>query len=150
MQVGNQHLLSCLGDPLRTPGFQQLECEHMDEKRREYFKNYVDQRKRISISLCSSDYQKVEYLAEKMQMKPTSFVGHLVQQKLGKNPVLAPEIHKELREITYLIRNISSNVNQIAHRSNTLKVMVDENALLMELKRLEDVIKGYVAQKADS
>ncbi|WP_164518226.1 plasmid mobilization relaxosome protein MobC [Pseudoalteromonas rubra] len=122
----------------------------MDEKRREYFKNYVDQRKRISISLCSSDYQKVEYLAEKMQMKPTSFVGHLVQQKLGKNPVLAPEIHKELSEVTYLIRNIANNVNQIAHRSNTLRVMVDENALLMELKRLEDVIKGYVAQKVDS
>ncbi|MCG7549035.1 plasmid mobilization relaxosome protein MobC [Pseudoalteromonas sp. Of7M-16] len=122
----------------------------MDQKRREYFKNYVDQRKRISISLCSADFRKVEYLAEKMEMKPTSFVGHLVQQKLGKNPTLAPEIHKELTELTYLIRNIANNVNQIAHRSNTLKVMVDENALLMELKRLEDVIKGYVAQKVDS
>lgn len=121
----------------------------MDEKRREYFKNYVEQRKRISISLSLADYQKIEYLAEKMQMKPTSFVGHVVQQKLGKNPHLSPEIQQELTEVTYLIRNIANNVNQIAHRSNTLKVMVDENALLMELKRLEDTVKNYVSQKVD-
>ncbi|KAF7775076.1 hypothetical protein PCIT_a1175 [Pseudoalteromonas citrea] len=55
----------------------------MDEKRREYFKNYNEQRKRISISLCFADYQKVEYLADKMQLKPTSFVGHLVPKRLG-------------------------------------------------------------------
>lgn len=122
----------------------------MDEKRREYFKNYVEQRKRISISLSLADYQKIEYLAGKMQMKPTSFVGHVVQQKLGKNPHLSPEILKELTEVTYLIRNIANNVNQIAHRSNTLKVMVDENALLMELKRLEDIVKNYVSQKVDT
>lgn len=122
----------------------------MDEKRREYFKNYVEQRKRISISLSLADYQKIEYLAGKMEMKPTSFVGHIVQQKLGKNPHLSPEIQQELTEVTYLIRNIANNVNQIAHRSNTLKVMVDENALLMELKRLEDIVKNYVSQKVDT
>ncbi|MBQ4852768.1 plasmid mobilization relaxosome protein MobC [Pseudoalteromonas sp. MMG012] len=121
----------------------------MDEKRREYFKNYNEQRKRISISLCFADYKKVEYLADKMQLKPTSFVGHLVQQKLGKNPHLSPEIQQELTEVTYLIRTIANNVNQIAHRSNTLKVMVDEHALLMELKHLEDTVKNYVSQKVD-
>lgn len=119
----------------------------MDDKRREYFKNYTEQRKRINISLCFSDYQKIEYLAEKMQLKPTSFVSHIVQEKLEKTPHLSPEIQKELTEVKYLIRNIANNINQIAHRSNTLKVMVEENALLMELKQLEDTVKNYVSQK---
>lgn len=122
----------------------------MDDKRREYFKNYTEQRKRINISLCLSDYQKIEYLAEKSQLKPTSFVSHIVQEKLEKNPHLSPEIQKELTEVKYLIRNIANNINQIAHRSNTLKVMVEENDLLMELKQLEDTVKNYVSQKVDA
>lgn len=122
----------------------------MDDKRREYFKNYTEQRKRINISLCFSDYQKIEYLAEKAQLKPTSFVSYIVQEKLEKNPHLSPEIQKELTEVKYLIRNIANNINQIAHRSNTLKVMVEENALLMELKQLEDTVKNYVSQKVDT
>lgn len=121
----------------------------MDENRREYFKNYKEQRKRINISLCLSDYQKVEFLAEKMKLKPTSFVSSIVQEKLEKSPHLSPEIQKELTDVKYLIRNIANNINQIVHRTNTLKVMVEENALLMELKKLEDTVKAYVSEQVE-
>lgn len=122
----------------------------MDDKRREYLKNYQEQRKRINLSLSLSDYKKVEYLAQKLSLKPTSFVHHIIQEKLGKNPNISPEIQKELREVKYLIRNIANNINQVAHRSNILKAMLDENALLMELKKLEDTIMNYVTTEIKS
>lgn len=122
----------------------------MDANRSEYFKNYKEQRKRINLSVSFSDYQKIEYLAQQMQLKPTSYTYQVLQEKLGKNPNLSPEIEKELKELKLLVRNIANNINQIAHRSNTLKVMVEENALLMELKKLEDSVNEYVTQKAQT
>ena len=95
----------------------------MDYKRKAYWQNYQDQRKRINISLSSADYQKIEYLAGKAALKPTSFVNQIVQEKLNKNPNIPPEIQQELSEVKFLIRNIANNINQVAHRSNTLKVM---------------------------
>jgi len=116
----------------------------MDEKRREYLRKYKCQHKRISLTVSNSDYQKIEYLASKLSLRPTSFVNNVIQEKLGRNPHLPDEIQKELSEVKFLIRNIANNVNQVAHRSNTLKVMIDENGLLMELKKLEDTIMEYV------
>jgi len=121
----------------------------MDPKRREYLDNYQEQRKRINLSLCLADYKKVEYLAQQMSLKPTSFVYEVVQEKLGHNPHLSPNIQKELSEVKYLIRNIANNINQVAHHSNRLKIMVYENDLLMELKKLEETIVTYVHKEAE-
>ena len=49
----------------------------------------------------------------------------------------------------FLLRNVANNINQIAHRSNTLKVMVDERELLMQLKKLEDGIASFIEKEAE-
>ena len=53
------------------------------------------------------------------------------------------KIENELKEFTLLVRSVANNINQIAHHSNTVKHLVDENAFLMEIKRLEDLVKDY-------
>jgi hypothetical protein len=54
-------------------------------------------------------------------------------------------ITDQLREFTLLIRSVANNINQIAHYSNTIRLMTqdNENSLLMELKKLEDLVKKY-------
>jgi len=115
-----------------------------NQKRRQYLDEYVDSRKRINISLSTSDFEKIQYLAELNQTKPTSYISDLVQQQLKKSPFIAKHILDDIKEMKFLLRNIATNINQIAHRSNTLKVLVEERELLLQLKSLEDGITDYI------
>lgn len=55
----------------------------ISEKRKQYLDGYVESRKRINISLTCSDFEKVSYLAEINQTKPTSYIAQLIQQQLS-------------------------------------------------------------------
>ncbi|MFU2511217.1 plasmid mobilization relaxosome protein MobC [Pseudoalteromonas sp. ASV78] len=118
-------------------------------KRKQYLDDYVDQRKRINISLSADEFTKVSYLADLNHTKPTSFIAQLVQHHLNKSPFISSQLQDEIKEMKYLLRNVANNINQIAHRSNTLKVMVDERDLLMELKKLEDGIATFITKEAN-
>jgi len=64
------------------------------------------------------------------------------QQTLTPNAVI-----EELKELKYLIRNIANNVNQMAHYSNTVHALVEENEFLAEIQKLESVVKDYTNNK---
>jgi len=68
---------------------------------------------------------------------------YLYQQQ---NYFVPNELKEKLDALHYLIRNVANNINQITHRSHTLKVMVYENDLLMELKKLEDMVTEFTLQ----
>jgi nucleoside-triphosphatase THEP1 len=121
----------------------------VSEKRKRYLDDYVDQRKRINISLSADEFLKVSHLANLNQTKRTSFITQLVQHHLNKSPFISSQLQDEIKEMKFLIRNVANNINQIAHRSNTLKVMVDERDLLMELKKLEDDIATFIHKEAN-
>lgn len=55
-------------------------------------------------------------------------------------------IQTELAELSLLIRNIANNVNQAAHHSNTVGVLVDEQGLLQHLKQLDESVKEAVGK----
>jgi len=121
----------------------------VSEKRKQYLDDYVDQRKRINISLSANEFSKISYLADLNNTKPTSFITQLVQHHLNKSPFISSQLQGEIKEIKFLLRNVANNINQIAHRSNTLKVMVYERDLLMELKKLEDGIATFIEKEAE-
>lgn len=120
-----------------------------NEKRKRYLDEYIEKRKRINISLSADEFLKVSHLADLNQTKPTSFITQLVQHHLNKSPFISSQLQDEIKEMKFLLRNVANNINQIAHRSNTLKVMVDERDLLMELKKLEDDIAAFIHKEAD-
>lgn len=121
----------------------------VSEKRKRYLDEYIDKRKRINISLSADEYSKISYLADLNNTKPTSFITQLVQHHLNKSPFIATQLQDEIKDMKFLLRNVANNINQIAHRSNTLKVMVDERDLLMELKKLEDGIASFIQKEAE-
>lgn len=121
----------------------------VSEKRKRYLDDYIDKRKRINISLSADEYSKISYLADLNNTKPTSFITQLVQHHLNKSPFISSQLQDEIKEMKFLLRNVANNINQIAHRSNTLKVMVDERDLLMELKKLEDGIASFIQKEAE-
>ena len=121
----------------------------VSEKRKRYLDEYIDKRKRINISLSADEFSKISYLADLSNTKPTSFITQLVQHHLNKSPFISPQLQDEIKEMKFLLRNVANNINQIAHRSNTLKVMVDERDLLMELKKLEEGIATFIEKEAE-
>lgn len=121
----------------------------VSEKRKRYLDDYIDKRKRINISLSADEYSKISYLADLNNSKPTSFITQLVQHHLNKSPFISSQLQDEIKDMKFLLRNVANNINQIAHRSNTLKVMVDERDLLMELKKLEDGIASFIQKEAE-
>lgn len=121
----------------------------VSEKRKRYLDDYVDQRKRINISLSADEFSKISYLADLNNTKPTSFITQLVKHHLNKSPFISSHLQEEIKDMKFLLRNVANNINQIAHRSNTLKVMVDERDLLMELKKLEDGIASFIQKEAE-
>ncbi|MEW6990412.1 plasmid mobilization relaxosome protein MobC [Colwelliaceae bacterium 6441] len=121
----------------------------VSEKRKRYLDEYIDKRKRVNISLSADEYSKISYLADLNNTKPTSFITQLVQHHLNKSPFISSQLQDEIKDMKFLLRNVANNINQIAHRSNTLKVMVDERDLLMELKKLEDGIASFIQKEAE-
>lgn len=121
----------------------------VSEKRKRYLDDYIDKRKRINISLSADEFSKISYLADLNNTKPTSFITQLVQHHLNKSPFISSQLQDEIKDMKFLLRNVANNINQIAHRSNTLKVMVDERDLLMELKKLEDGIASFIQKEAE-
>lgn len=57
------------------------------------------------------------------------------------------DIHDEVTKLSLLIRNIANNINQVAHRSNTLKTMLDEHDLLLHLKQLDELVRESVEKQ---
>ena len=53
-------------------------------------------------------------------------------------------IRDELQEIKFLLRNVANNINQIAHYSNRVKHMIDENGLLLEVQKMEQAVYDWV------
>lgn len=118
----------------------------VSEKRKQYLDDYVDARKRINISLSSADFKKITYLADLNQTKPTSYITELVQHQLHKSPFIPQVLVDEIKEMKFLLRNIATNINQLSHHSNTLKVLVDERGLLLEIQKLEEGITAYISK----
>jgi len=113
-------------------------------KRQQYLDDYVDSRKRISISLSATDFDKLSYIAELNNSKPTSYVADLVQHQLIKTPFVPQALTDDIKDIKSILRDIATNIHQLTHRSNTLKKLVNDRDLLLELQKLEEGITTHI------
>ena len=58
-------------------------------------------------------------------------------------------IEKEVHSLGLLVRNIANNVNQMAHHSNSLNYMIEEQNLLQYLQTLDKNIKDTINNLVD-
>lgn len=121
----------------------------MSEQRKQYQKqyreNYKSQVKRVNLTLSNSEYRKISKVAEKENMKPTSYIKNLVMSGLENQANIPNNIIEELKTLRFAVHNIANNVNQLTHYSHRIRelTMSDENNLLQHLKQLDETIKEY-------
>ena len=113
------------------------------EYHKKYREDYKDKVKYVSVAIPVSMYEELEKLSEIEKVKISPLIRNMALAYMQQKTFVPKKIENELKEFTFLVRSVANNINQIAHHSNTVKHLVDENAFLMEIKRLEDMVKDY-------
>jgi hypothetical protein len=113
--------------------------------------NYRSKKKRKEVYFTPSEMELFDAVASKENTKTGVVIRNMALAYLQGNRLPNQEekrrldsVEKELHSLTLLVRNIANNVNQMAHRSNALNYMVEEQNLLGYLKNLDDVMKDTV------
>ena len=117
------------------------------DQRKAYLQSYQANTHRVAITLTPSEFAELEKRAKAEGVKPTTLVKNMAiayhqSQQIPQEPIL-----KELQELRFLLRNAANNINQIAHHSNTVGRLVDENGFLDEVRKMEATINEFVARR---
>ena len=113
--------------------------------RKLYNQAYATRAHRVAITLTPAEYSELEKRAKAEGVKPTTLVKNMAIAYHQGQAITPEPILKELQELRFLLRNSANNINQIAHHSNTVGRLVDENGFLDEVRKMETTINEFVA-----
>jgi hypothetical protein len=119
----------------------------ISDNRKLYNKEYSQRTNRVSLTFTNAEYEELEKRAKAEGVKPTTLVKNMALAYHQQAPIIPETIKEELQELRFLIRNVANNINQIAHHSNTIQRLADENGLLLEIQKMEKTINDFVLQK---
>lgn len=119
----------------------------ISDNRKLYNKEYSQRINRVSLTFTNAEYEELEKRAKAEGVKPTTLVKNMALAYHQQSPIIPETIKEELQELRFLIRNVANNINQIAHHSNTIQRLADENGLLLEIQKMEKTINDFVLQK---
>lgn len=125
--------------------------ESMQMDRTAYMKDYrAAYKKRVKIvkvTLSMPEFARLKASAGAEGMKPATFARECVLATMEREARIPSGIQAELNAFRYLVRNISNNINQLAHHSNTIKRVSDERGVFRWLKALEGHVADYTSGK---
>ena len=117
------------------------------EYHQEYRKEYAKKVKYLNVSLPMKTFKEMQVLAIKEDVKVSRLLKDMAVAYMQQKTYVPKEISDELKELKLLIRNVANNVNQVAHHSNIINGLVNENDLLEELRRLENMVNDYTLKR---
>ena len=104
-------------------------------------------RNRVWIDLSDVELKKLEKSSNKECLKKSTFVKNILLQTLNSKLFVTNDIELELKQLRYLLSNMANNINQMAHHSNTIKRVVDEDQVLLAFLRIEETVNGFIEYK---
>ena len=104
-------------------------------------------RKVVSVSLSVDDHHDIARYAKKHRLSVSSLLREATLHQCRKSQLASPEVQNELRELRFLLSNIANNMNQMAHHSNRIRYVIDENAALAHLAELDALIRNFVSDR---
>lgn len=119
----------------------------ISDKRKIYNQEYSQRTTRVSVTFSNAEYTEIEKRAKAEGVKPTTLVKNMALAYHQQVQIMPEPIKEELQELRFLIRNVANNINQIAHHSNMIQGLIDENGLLLEIQKMEKTINDFVAHK---
>ena len=114
---------------------------------KQYKKEYAKSHRQISLSVTNTEYRDFQALAKREKTKVSTLIKNMALAYSQQETLMPKAVLEELADLKFLIRNIANNVNQMAHYSNTVHSLVEENEFLAEIQKLEKVVKDYTESR---
>lgn len=118
----------------------------MSEYLKNYKKQYFKDHKQVNLTLTKNDHAKFKKLADKEGVGVATLIRNMAIAFRDTQPLVSNDIESSLADLSFLIRNIATNVNQIAHSSNVFHD-AEKEMVLTHLKRLDESIREYTKGK---
>ncbi len=120
-----------------------IDKEAKKDYHKKYREDYKKKTKYIYVAVPIPMYEELEKLAKVEKTKISTLLRNMALAYMQQKTFVPKDVASELKDFTFLMRNVANNINQIAHHSNIVKHMIDENGLLLEIKKLEDMVRNY-------
>lgn len=114
------------------------------EYQRDYRAKTKTARKVVSVSMTSDDHRELSRFADTHGMSLSAILREASLQQSRMAQLQSPALASELKELRFLLSNIANNMNQIAHHSNRVKHVIDENGVLERFMELDQAISDFV------
>lgn len=114
------------------------------EYQRAYRKRTAKKRKEVSVSLPIDDYRELQSFAKAQKLSLARLLREATLHQARGTQIRSKAIEEQLTELRYLMSNIANNMNQIAHHSNRVKHVVDENGVLQRFAELDALLVDFV------
>ena len=114
------------------------------EYQKQHRKRTAHLRKVISVSVSSDEHRDLQKYARSQKFSLSELLREASLHQLRNAHLKSPELEEEIRELKFLISNIANNVNQMAHHSNRLKKVMDENSVLKRLQELDQRVTQFI------
>jgi len=89
------------------------------------------------------DHRELSRFAKAQGMSLSSMLREASLQQSRMAQLQSPKLLEELKELRFLVSNIANNMNQIAHHSNRVKHVIDENGVLEQFLELDSLIRNF-------
>lgn len=121
----------------------------LDEKRKAYLKDYWKSydKPRVTLTLSKQEHKEFSRVAEQEGIALATAIKNMALAYHQTRTIVPASLEETLREHNRLIRSVSNNVNQIAHRVNIDETNFDANELRAYLQQLDALVKQYVENK---
>jgi hypothetical protein len=117
------------------------------DQRKIYNREYAERTHRVAVTLSPSEHKELSTRAKAEGVKTTTLVKNMALAYHQGQAIMSEPILKELQELRFLLRNVANNINQIAHHSNTIRHLADENGLLLEIQKMEQIVNDFAHKK---
>lgn len=114
-------------------------CQYM----KAYRAQYKERMKVIKVAIEPVLHRRLDRLAKREKAKMTTLVRSLLANAVTDQAFVPASVEAELKAFVRLMRNAANNLNQLAHHSNTVKRVLNEDAVFAELRRLEKHVSDY-------
>lgn len=128
----------------------------IEKYNKEYWEQYKTKNKRIVLTVPNQTYGELKKQAKELKKSIPEYIRMKLDSQIHKKT--PPELKEQLREISFLLRNATNNINQIAYNLNlealeTGHVDITQSQLILlniyaGIEKLETFITSYVQEKS--
>ena len=112
-----------------------------------YRADYAGRVTYINVAFPKAAITGLKARAERDGTRLAPLIRELALSQLEQTAFVSPAVEAKLDRLRWLMSNIANNVNQMARHSNQLRVMVEEEDLLVHLEKLERLVIDYTLDR---